>query len=186
MAEGKRIDAIQGEIVHEYDGIEEADNELPKWWVAVFLGSIVFGGAYYLVYEKFHVQPSPTQELAAVMAERSNSGGELSDAQLLAVAKEQTAVGAGKVAYTANCVACHGTKLEGNIGPNLTDSHWLHGGAPTHILTTIRDGVPAKGMPTWGAILGPQGVRDVTAYLLTLRNTQVPGKVPQGEIYSGL
>lgn len=186
MAEEKRIDAIQGEILHVYDGIEEADNELPKWWVAVFLGTVLFGAVYYLVYEKFHVQPSPTEELAAVMAERSKSGGELSDAELLVLAKDQKVVGAGKLAYTTNCVACHGTKLEGSIGPNLTDSHWLHGGAPTSILATIRDGVPAKGMPTWGAILGPQGVRDLTAYVLTLRNAQVPGKVPQGEIYSGL
>jgi cytochrome c oxidase cbb3-type subunit 3 len=41
-------------------------------------------------------------------------------------------------------------------------------------------------MPTWGAILGPQGVRDVTAYVLTLRNTNLPGKPPQGEDYSGI
>lgn len=186
MAEGKRVDAIQGEILHEYDGIEEADNELPKWWVAVFLGTIVFGGAYYLVYEKYHVKPSPTEELAAVMAERSRNTGELNDAQLLAAAKDPKAVGAGKAAYTTNCVACHGAKLEGSIGPNLTDSHWLHGGAPTNIFATVRDGVPAKGMPTWGAILGPQGVRDVTAYVITLRNTQIPGKTPQGEPYNGI
>jgi cytochrome c oxidase cbb3-type subunit III len=186
MAEGKRTDAIQGEIVHEYDGIEEADNELPRWWVAVFLGTIAFGGAYYLVYEKYQTLPSPTQELAKVMVERSERGGELNDQQLLAAAKDAKAIGAGKVAYTNNCVACHGTKLEGNIGPNLTDSHWLHGGAPLSIFTTVRDGVPAKGMPTWGAILGPQGVRDVTAYLLTLRNTQIPGKTPQGEPYNGI
>ena len=186
MAEGKRIDAIQGEIVHEYDGIEEADNELPLWWVAVFIGTIVFGGGYYLVYEKYQTLPSPTQELAVVMAERSKTTGELNDLQLLAAAKDVKAVSAGKVAYATNCVACHGTKLEGNIGPNLTDSHWLHGGAPINILTTVRDGVPAKGMPTWGAILGAQGVRDVTAYLLTVRNTQIPGKTPQGDPYSGI
>lgn len=186
MAEAKRVDAIQGEIVHEYDGIEEADNQLPKWWVAVFIGTMIFGGVYYLVYEKYHVRPSPTEELAMVLAERSKSGGELSDADLLAVSKDPKAIAAGKTAYTNNCVACHGTKLEGTIGPNLTDSHWLHGGAPTNIFSTIRDGVPAKGMPTWGAILGPQGVRDVTAYVLTQRNTQVSGKPPQGEVYSGL
>lgn len=186
MAEGKRVDAIQGEIVHEYDGIEEADNELPKWWVAVFVGTIVFGGAYYMVYEKYHMRPSPSEELAVIAAERAKNTGAYGDAELLAVAKDPKAVSAGKLAYATNCVACHGVKLEGNIGPNLTDSHWLHGGAPSKIWSTVRDGVPAKGMPTWGAMLGPQGVRDVTAYLLTLRNTQVPGKTPQGELYSGM
>jgi cytochrome c oxidase cbb3-type subunit 3 len=186
MAEGKRVDAIQGEIVHVYDGIEEADNELPKWWVAVFIGTIIFGGAYYLVYEKYHMQPSPTEELAKVLAERSKNGGELSDADLLAASKDPKAVAAGKLTYMTNCVACHGAKLEGTIGPNLTDSHWLHGGAPTQILGVIREGVPAKGMPTWGAILGPEGARNVAAYVLTVRNSQVPGKPPQGELYSGI
>lgn len=186
MAEGKRVDSIQGEIVHVYDGIEEADNELPNWWVAVFIGTVIFGAAYYLVYEKYHMQPSPAQELAVIAAERAKQTGDYSDADLLAVARDLKAVGAGKLAYTTNCVACHGAKLEGNIGPNLTDGHWLHGGAPNKIFTTVRDGVPAKGMPTWGAILGPQGVRDVAAYLITLRNTQVPGKAPQGEPYSGI
>lgn len=186
MADPKRIDAIQGEILHEYDGIEEADNELPKWWVAVFVGSIVFGGAYYLVYEKYHWQPSPAQELAVVAAERAKTMGFFSDTDLLALSKDAKAVGAGKAVYATNCVACHGAKHEGTIGPNLTDRHWLHGGAPTNIFDTIRDGVPAKGMPTWGAILGNQGVRDVTAYLLTVRDTQVAGKAPQGELYSGM
>jgi cytochrome c oxidase cbb3-type subunit 3 len=186
MAEVKRVDAIQGQIVHEYDGIEEADNELPTWWVAVFIGTIVFGGAYYMVYEKYHMQPSPGEEMAAILTERSDKGGELNDVELLAVARDEKAIAAGKIVYSANCVACHGVKLEGNIGPNLTDSHWLHGGAPTNIFLTIRDGVPAKGMPTWGAILGPRGVRDVSAYLIKLRNTQVPGKTPQGELYSGI
>jgi cytochrome c oxidase cbb3-type subunit 3 len=186
MAEGKRTDAIQGEILHEYDGIEEADNELPMWWVAVFLGTIVFGGAYYMVYEKYHVRPSPTEELALITAERAKTTGDYSDAVLLAFAKDQKAVAAGRLTYNTNCVACHGAKLEGTIGPNLTDSHWLHGGAPSNIFTTVRDGVPAKGMPTWGTILGPQGVRDVAAYVLTLRNTQVPGKTPQGDLYSGI
>jgi cytochrome c oxidase cbb3-type subunit 3 len=186
MADVKRTDAIQGDIVHEYDGIEEADNELPKWWVAVFIGTVLFGGGYYFVYEKFHMQPSPAQELAVIAAERAKNTGSYSDSELLAAAGNPKAVEAGKLAYNTNCVACHGAKSEGNIGPNLTDSQWLHGGAPSSIFATIRDGVPAKGMPTWGAILGTQGVRDVTAFVLTVRNTNIQGKAPQGEAYSGI
>jgi cytochrome c oxidase cbb3-type subunit 3 len=186
MADIKRVDAIQGEIVHEYDGIEEADNELPLWWVAVFIGTVIFGSAYYFVYEKFHVQPSPAEELAVIAAARAKNTGSYSDTDLLALVSDAKAVNAGKLAYTTNCIACHGAKGEGNIGPNLTDPQWLHGGAPNSIWITVRDGVPAKGMPTWGAILGPQGVRDVTAYVLSLRNSNVPGKPPQGEAYSGI
>lgn len=186
MADVKRTDAIQGDILHEYDGIEEADNELPTWWVAVFLGTVIFGGVYYFVFEKYHLQPSPAEELAVIAAERAKNTGDYSDADLLAAAKNASAVEAGKQAYTTNCVACHGANSEGNIGPNLTDKHWLHGGAPSAIFATIRDGVPAKGMPSWGAILGTQGVRDVAAYVLTVRNKNVPGKAPQGEEYSGI
>mgnify|MGYP003407022912 CR=1 FL=1 len=185
MADVKRSDAIQGDIVHEYDGIEEADNELPKWWVAVFIGSVIFGGAYYFVYEKYHVQPSPTEELAVVMAERAKHTTDYGDADLLAIAKDASALRAGQQAYTTNCVACHGSKAEGTIGPNLTDSAWLHGGNPSKIFSTIRDGVPAKGMPTWGAILGNIGVRDVAAYVVSLRNSNVPGKAAQGDPYTG-
>lgn len=185
MAEIKRTDAIQGDIVHEYDGIEEADNELPKWWVAVFIGTVVWGGAYYFVYEKYHVQPSPAEELAAVVAERSKHTTDYGDADLLAIAKDTSALRAGQLAFTTNCVACHGAKAEGTIGPNLTDASWLHGGNPSKIFATIRDGVPAKGMPTWGAILGNIGVRDVAAYVVSLRNSNVPGKPAQGEPYTG-
>jgi len=185
MAEIKRTDAIQGDIVHEYDGIEEADNELPKWWVAVFLGTIVWSGVYYFVYEKYHVQPSPSEELAALVAERARHVTTFSDDDLLAIAKDSAVVSAGKQAYAANCVACHGAKAEGSIGPNLTDQAWLHGGNPSKIFATIRDGVPAKGMPTWGAILGNVTVRDVAAYVVTLRGSNVPGKPAQGEPYTG-
>lgn len=185
MAEVKRTDVIQGDILHEYDGIEEADNELPRWWVAVFVGTVIFGGAYYFVYEKFHAQPSPGEELAAIVAERAKHTTDYNDNDLLAIAKDPAALNAGKLAFTTNCVACHGAKAEGNIGPNLTDQTWLHGGNPSKIFATIRDGVPAKGMPTWGAILGNVGVRDVAAYVVTLRGSNVPGKAPQGEPYTG-
>jgi cytochrome c oxidase cbb3-type subunit 3 len=110
----------------------------------------------------------------------------VSDADLAAAAHNDSQLAAGQQAFTTNCVACHGTKAEGIIGPNLTDEHWLHGGGPAQIFGTIRDGVPAKGMPSWGPVLGPATVKSLTAYLLSLRNTRVPGKAPQGEIYHGI
>ena len=179
----KRTDAIAGDILHEYDGIEEADNELPTWWVVVFIGTIAFGAVYWLVYQEFHLEPSPAEALAIATEERNKRTGEWSEADLLAAAQDPKAVNAGKQAFTTNCVVCHGVKAEGNIGPNLTDQYWLHGGSAAQVFSTIRDGVPAKGMPTWGSVLGVPIVKDVTAYLLTLRDTNVPGKAPQGEIW---
>jgi cytochrome c oxidase cbb3-type subunit 3 len=63
-------------------------------------------------------------------------------------------------------VACHGAELKGGIGPDLTDDTWIHGSAPDSVLATIRDGVAAKGMPSWGPILGPDKIRQVAAYIL--------------------
>lgn len=185
MSEVKRTDPIAGAIVHEYDGIEEADNALPTWWVVVFIGTMIFAAVYWLAVQEFHLAPTPTEELALVLAERAQRTGQVSDEVLLAASQSSSLVAAGKQTFTTNCVACHGTKAEGNIGPNLTDSNWLHGGAPAQIFATIRDGVPAKGMPGWGAILGQENAKAVAAYLLTLRGTNVPGKAPQGDVYAG-
>jgi cytochrome c oxidase cbb3-type subunit 3 len=185
MAEIKRTDAIAGDIVHVYDGIEEADNSLPTWWVVVFICTTVFAVGYWLMMEEFHLGPTPAEELALVQAERSQRTGQVGDDELMSAARSDSMVAAGKQAFTTNCVACHGSKAEGNIGPNLTDANWLHGGAPAQIFSTIRDGVPAKGMPSWGAILGQDAVKTLAAYVITLRGTNVPGKAPQGEPYGG-
>jgi cytochrome c oxidase cbb3-type subunit 3 len=185
MTEAKRQDAIAGEIVHEYDGIEEADNALPMWWVMVFVGTMVFAATYWLMVQEFHLVPTPSEEHAVLMAERAARTGQISDEELLSASQSSSAIAAGKQAFTTNCVACHGPKAEGNIGPNLTDPNWIHGGAPAQIFSTIRDGVPAKGMPSWGAILGHDAVKSLAAYVLTLRGTNVPGKPPQGDVYGG-
>jgi cytochrome c oxidase cbb3-type subunit 3 len=185
MSEIKRTDAIAGDIVHVYDGIEEADNALPIWWIVVFIGSVVFATSYWLMVEEFHMAPTPAEALAIAQAERSKLTGQVSDAELESAAQSASLVAAGKAAFMTNCVACHGAKAEGNIGPNLTDPNWLHGGAPAQIFATIRDGVPAKGMPSWGPVLGQDAVKTLAAYVLTMRNTNVPGKPPQGDPYGG-
>jgi len=184
MDETKRVDPIAGEIVHVYDGIEEADNALPTWWVAVFIGSIVFGALYWLAVERLHVVKSPSEEHALAVAERAKRSGQVSADELLAASHSPERVEKGRLAFTTNCAACHGARAEGGIGPNLTDENWLHGGSPLQIFTTIRDGVPAKGMPTWDAVLGAENVKSVAAYVLTLRNTRVPGKAPEGDVYA--
>jgi cytochrome c oxidase cbb3-type subunit 3 len=185
MAEIKRTDAIAGAIVHEYDGIEEADNALPVWWVVVFISTMVFAAMYWLMVQEFHLEPTPAEALAIVQAERAQRTGQISDDALVSASQSAALTATGKTTFTTNCVACHGAKAEGNIGPNLTDPNWLHGGAPAQIFSTIRDGVPAKGMPSWGAILGQDSVKAVAAYVLTLRGTNVPGKPPQGDVYAG-
>ncbi|HEX2679034.1 MAG TPA: c-type cytochrome [Polyangiales bacterium] len=186
MTEVRRKDAIAGDIVHEYDGIEEADNELPNWWLAIFVFTVLFGGGYWLAAEKLGAMPTPAQELARIEAEQRKKAGVVNDEDLVGASKQAAAIAAGRQTFNSTCVACHGEKAEGKIGPNLTDNHWLHGGAPTAIFSTVRDGVPAKGMPSWGPVLGQATVKNVVAFVLTLRNTNVAGKEPQGDEWKGL
>jgi cytochrome c oxidase cbb3-type subunit III len=180
MSEGRRTDEIQGEIVHVYDGIEEADNQLPLWWLFTFYFAIAFATLYWFYYHEFEISPGPADAYAAEVSARANRGGTVSAEMLDALARSTSEVGEGRSVFTAQCAVCHGARGEGNIGPNLTDDAWIHGGSPMEIHTTIAEGVMDKGMPSWGASLGPEAVRRATAYVLSLRNTNVPGKPAQG------
>lgn len=185
MSDSHRHDEIQGEIVHVYDGIEEADNELPLWWLFTFYGAVIFGIVYWFYYEGFNVGPSPMQAYAAELRAQAAQGGEVNDALIEALVMDPSALAAGREVFTAQCAVCHREDGGGNIGPNLTDTAWIHGGSPLNIHDTIRDGVVTASMPAWGAMLGPTAVQQVAAYVVSLRNTNVAdGKAPQGDVWS--
>ena len=183
MSDVKRTDEIQGEILHVYDDIEEADNNLPTWWLLTFYGAIAFGLVYWFYYQVYHVGESRREKYEQAVAAAEAEKGVVSDESLNALALDASAVAAGNEIFAAQCVACHDTQAQGRegLGPNLTDNYWVHGGAPTDIHATVTNGVAAKGMPPWTPILGETGVNQVVAYVLTLRNTNVPGKSPEGE-----
>jgi cytochrome c oxidase cbb3-type subunit 3 len=82
-----------------------------------------------------------------------------------AVAAAPAAGDPGEQLFRQNCVACHGENLEGKIGPNLTDDEWIHGSALADIERTITNGVPEKGMVSWGPILGPEKVKQVALFV---------------------
>ena len=83
-----------------------------------------------------------------------------------------------------NCMPCHGTMGEGTIGPNFTDEYWIHGGSIKDIFTTIKYGVPEKGMISWSSQLRPTAMQNVASYIMTLQGTNPPnGKAPEGTLY---
>ncbi len=178
-----KTDPIQGVILHEYDGIEEADNHLPLWWLFIFFGAVAFGVFYWSYYQAWHLGPDTRELYAAEMAERLTAGGEVTDEVLTSLAGESSIVVAGRTTFEANCVVCHGDQGQGNIGPNLTDSSWIHGGTPTEIYATARDGVSARGMPQWGPVLGDRSLQGVIAYVLSIRDTNLTGRPAEGEVY---
>ncbi len=179
---------------HNFDGIQEYDNPLPRWWVWLFYGSIIFSVIYFPYYhlfggtsarEEYQMEMSAWEqkqaEQAAVAAANAPAANTSSDG----VAQSIGNVDAGKQVFATNCVACHGMLGEGTIGPNLTDSFWIHGNRTEDLLRVVNEGVPDKGMVAWKAILGPQKVQDVVAYLHTLEGTNPPNpKAPEGKDYS--
>jgi cytochrome c oxidase cbb3-type subunit 3 len=88
-----------------------------------------------------------------------------------------------KALFGLRCGPCHGDRAQGVIGPNLTDSAWLHGtGNLTEIFNVIDQGVLAKGMPAWSRQLSPIEVRKLAAFVGTQRGKNVPGKAPEGVV----
>jgi cytochrome c oxidase cbb3-type subunit 3 len=172
---------------HDYDGIQELDHPLPFWWLAIFWGTMAFAIVYGIY---FHGMDggSLAQEYADAMSKvkalqpAPAQGGGLSDEQLLAAFKNPTTVAAGKDVFAKNCASCHGPEAGGLIGPNLTDDFWIHGqGMPADIINTITNGVPEKGMPTWGPVLKAEEIVAAGAYVRSLHGTKPANpKEPQG------
>jgi cytochrome c oxidase cbb3-type subunit 3 len=164
---------------HEYDGIRELDNRLPNWWLATLLITIVFGYGYWLYYHVF-TGPSLAENYKAEMAEAEARAAAtpVTDDMILSLGNEGAEK--GKAIFQQNCVACHGANGEGKIGPNLTDSYWLHGGRPSEIYTTISKGVVSRGMLSWEPVLGVERTRLVAAYVNSLKGKNLPGKAPEG------
>lgn len=179
------------ETDHDYDGIREFDNPLPKWWLFTLYGSIVFGVCYWFYYHTLGAGLLPAAELAeemaqaqaaedARLAQQEAQGKGVNEEALAALVKDGEAVGRGAAVFKQNCVACHGDRGQGLVGPNLTDAYWIHGTKLKDNYRIIAGGVLDKGMPAWKTMLGMSKVRDVAAYVISLRDTNAPGKPPQG------
>lgn len=174
-------------MAHEYDGIREFDNRLPNWWLWIMWGTMIFSLGYWLVFHTLHLKPLSQEKLAIVMQQAQEEQLKRAMAQgldnnfLVMMSQTSSKVTEGREIFLKHCVACHLDKAQGLVGPNLTDGVWLHGCEPMQMLKTVMEGVPAKGMPSWQNQLGPSRVQAVVAYVFTLRNTNVPGKAPEGQ-----
>lgn len=168
---------------HTYDGIQEYDKRLPNWWLYTLYITIVFWVGYWSYYEWLRQGSTNVQNLATAMskieAERLTSA-KTDDASLWKMSQNPTFVESGKAVFAANCVACHLASMRGKtespaaIGPDLTDTTWIHGGKPVEIHDLITKGVLTKGMPTWGPVLGPKKITEVTAYILSVHKDGEP------------
>lgn len=176
-------------VGHVYDGIEEHDNRLPRWWLATLWATVLFGVGYWVWFHTLGIGVLPTQALAAqlhqqVVAEEKAVAAApvVDDAALLAMTKDPRIVERGRAVYAASCVACHADKGQGLVGPNLTDDVWVHDNTPLKLVQLIGEGVLTKGMPAWKPALGAEKVKDVAVFVLTLKGTHVVGKAAEGTI----
>lgn len=164
---------------HTYDGIREFDQRLPNWWLFTLYGAIAFWLGFWSYYQWFHAGPDGPHRVEAELAQieaaklSASAAARIDDASLWAMSRNPVIVAAGRKTFEANCIPCHLSSLRGKsenpqaIGPDLTDHYWIHGGHPTDAYRTVTQGVAAKGMPTWGPILGARRITEVVAYVFS-------------------
>ncbi|MBC2665636.1 cytochrome-c oxidase, cbb3-type subunit III [Novosphingobium flavum] len=207
--DNRKIDDATGveTVGHEWDGIEELNNPLPRWWLWTFYATIAFSVAYCVVYPAIPMLSKGTDgawkwssrgALAAEMS-KAEQGRAATLAAIAATPIEalpekpqlmQAAVAGGRAAFRVNCVQCHGAGAAGFKGyPNLNDDDWLWGGDLRTIETTITHGIRFPGddqtrqsqMPNFGkdGLLPAASVSDVASYVLTLSGKEQPGAASQ-------
>jgi len=173
---------------HSYDGIQEYDNPLPRWWLAILWATVIFTPLYILF---FHLGPGllalDRYDKAMMIAtekqmEEILAMGEISENTLVDLMDDASMMNGGKKVFVAKCATCHGMFGEGGIGPNLTDDSWLHGAQLMDVYRTVREGVPTKGMVAWERQLRPAELLAVSAHVGSLLGSDPPNaKAPQGK-----
>jgi cytochrome c oxidase cbb3-type subunit 3 len=160
------------------DDLKELNNPMPRWWMILFIVTIVFGAVYLVLYPGLGSakgllgwssagaydaeQSKATADLAVVYARyASTPAADLS--------RDPKAMAIGERLFVNNCAACHGSDARGSKGfPNLTDSDWLHGGSPEDIVETITHGRIGMMPPMAAAVGDPTAVSNVANYVLSL------------------
>ena len=121
---------------HEYDGIRELDNKLPRWWVYLFILTIVFAVVYLLGYHVTKWWPLQEDEYAKEMSvvkeiKKANPEPTVDLATMVPLTGAED-LAAGQATFKNICSVCHGKKGEGLVGPNFTDQYWINGDTVTN------------------------------------------------------
>lgn len=172
---------------HEYDGILEYDNPLPAWWKNLFWATVLFSIGYYAYFQILGEGETVSQSYAEEMRlfreqlAAEAMGQEVTEEGLAKLMADPAMVSDGKSVFVTRCQQCHADQGQGNIGPNLTDDHWLHGsGSLMAIYELVSKGQTLKGMPAWSRTLRPMELGQVVAFVGSIRGSNIPGRPPQG------
>lgn len=176
---------------HDYDGIQELDNNLPPWWKWGFYASIVFAFVYLLNY---HVLGTGDLQIAEYQKEVEQANLDVAaylkesalsvDENTVSVLSEPSDLAAGMEIFKTYCAVCHGQNGEGMVGPNMTDDYWIYGPDIKDIFKTVKYGAK-NGMKSWKDELNPLEMQQVSSYLKTLHGTNPANqKEAQGDYYA--
>lgn len=208
----KQSELGHGTTGHSWDGIEEWDNPMPRWWLWTFYACIIWAVGYTIAYPAWPMINSATsgllgwssrgelaEEVVAVDESNAAINARLEAANLDTVEDDAElysyAVSAGGAVYRTWCAQCHGAGAAGvQAGgyPNLLDDDWIWGGSLDDIYTTVRHGIRNEEdddaryseMPAFGEILEPEEISQVTNYVMTLAGgtAQDPSQVEAGSV----
>lgn len=174
---------------HVYDGIQEYDNPTPAWMTWVFLVFLIFTPIYLIFTLMSDGALTPQGQLErAQVANLEKQFGEMGTLApdgptIMAYSTQEKWVAFGTTVFNSHCATCHGTDGGGNSAPNLTDDHYKNVTMVADIGDIVQNGANAGAMPAWGTRLHPNEIVMVSAYVATLRGTNVPGGLgPDGEV----
>ncbi len=199
---------------HEWDGIRELDNPLPRWWLWTFLICIVWAIGYMIFYPAVPLVNEATpgvlgyssrgevhQDIREARDAQSAMISRMEDLPLADIRADanllQFAMNGGRAAYSVNCSQCHGSGAAGSPGyPNLNDDEWIWGGDLQAIATTLQHGIRHPGddetrfseMPAFGrdGLLGRQEIRAVANHVLAIAGQPHDADLAEagGELYT--
>ena len=193
---------------HEWDGIKELNNPLPRWWLLTFYGCIAIGLTISVLYPAWPLWGGATpgllhystrgdlnKDLAAAQAGQAANIARIAATPVAEIAADpdlsRYAIAGGASAFKVTCAQCHGTGAEGGVGyPNLNDDEWIWGGSVDNIYTTITHGARDPNdtdthpniMPNFGTdgILTPAQIGTVAAYVASLSGLPGGQSTPEG------
>lgn len=200
-----------GTTGHEWDGIQELNNPLPKWWIYIFYACIIWGIGYTIAYPAWPLINGATKgvigastriDVAEDIQKFADMNAEVraelaaADPNMIEVGTplHDYAVQSGRATFATYCSQCHGSGAngieEGNGYPNLLDDDWLWGGSMEAIVTTVAHGIRNEDdpdaryseMPAFGDdYLEDEEITNVVAYVGSLSGMEFEGDVTAGE-----
>ena len=183
---------------HSWDGIQEFNNPLPRWWLWTFYATIIWGIGYTIAYPAwplitqatpgllgFSTRANVQTDIDRVIAQNAALTDRLEGIELASIAEDPDlagfAINKGAAIFRSHCSQCHGSGAAGAVGyPNLLDDDWLWGGTLDEIAFTIAHGIRNEQspdtlwsqMPAFGEILAPEEIESVVHHVLAISNQE--------------